>query len=82
MKVQEIEKDEKDFENSLNDMYGSVTICGMDFDSGSALKELDPIAFRCALSDEPITYQCGVCDKSFDECEFDEADDCCKDNDA
>lgn len=29
----------------------TVTICGQEFPEGSALKELDPTGFRCALAD-------------------------------
>ena len=58
MNIYEKEKDEKEFEDQLNEIYGEVEICGMKFDSGYVLKELDPTAFRCALSDEPIVYIC------------------------
>ncbi len=43
--------DEKDFEQYLNELYGSVTICGMQFDSGTILKEVDPIAFEVMQAD-------------------------------
>ena len=33
-------------EESLNDCHEIVTICGYDYDQGTALKRLDPIAFR------------------------------------
>ena len=37
---------ERDFEEMLGEVYGTVEICGYTFDAGRALKELDPIAFR------------------------------------
>lgn len=37
---------ERDFEELLGEIYGTVEICGYTFDAGRALKELDPIAFR------------------------------------
>jgi hypothetical protein len=42
---------EEDFLDLLNESYGSVTICGYDYDAGYALKRLDPIAFRCGFVD-------------------------------
>jgi hypothetical protein len=78
MNITEIEKDEREFEDILNETYGTVEICGMTFDQGTALKELDPVAFRCAMSDEPIRYACGECGKEFEEDEQDEAEECCK----
>jgi len=41
---------EDNLEETLNDIYGEVEICGTSFQQGSAFKELDPIAFRCELS--------------------------------
>ena len=35
----------------LDDTYGQVEVCGNYFDAGRALQELDPMAFRCAVSD-------------------------------
>ena len=37
---------ERDFEELLGEVYGTVEICGYTFDAGRALRELDPIAFR------------------------------------
>jgi len=33
-------------EELLNDCHETITICGYDYDQGTALKRLDPIAFR------------------------------------
>lgn len=30
----------------LNDVYGTVKICGYDYDAGRALEEVDPVAFN------------------------------------
>ncbi len=35
----------------LNDVYEPVNICGMEYDAGNALEAIDPVAFRCGLSD-------------------------------
>ena len=42
----------RDVEDSLNESYGDVDICGLSYGAGSALKDVDPIAFRCICSDE------------------------------
>jgi len=35
----------------LDEVYGEVSICGMFYQSSRALKELDPTAYRCGMSD-------------------------------
>lgn len=42
---------DEQYEEALNEMYGEVSICGMTFNAGHALKELDPIAFNCGKAD-------------------------------
>ena len=59
--VSEIEADEDDIEQLLNDCYGDVTVCGFTHGQGTLLREIDPVAFRCAVSDEPLRYQCDTC---------------------
>ncbi len=39
------------YENMLNEVYEPVSICGYSYEQGSALKELDPIAFRQGFLD-------------------------------
>ena len=39
------------YKELLNDVYGSLTICGMTYDQGDALEALDPVAFHCGLGD-------------------------------
>lgn len=31
----------------LDDCYGHVNVCGYEYDTSRALRELDPIAYRC-----------------------------------
>jgi len=76
MNAYEVEKDEKEFEDMLNDTFGTVDVCGMTMDAGTVLRECDPIAFRCALSDEPIIWACGECDEQYETEE--EANECCQ----
>jgi len=40
-----------DFCNLIDEIYGSITICGGVFTASKILKEIDPIAFRCYFSD-------------------------------
>lgn len=46
-----VERDDDEYEDYLNDSFGDVDICGMNFLAGSALRELDPTAFRIGLID-------------------------------
>jgi len=41
---------DKEYEQELNDVYGSVDICGLGYSAGTALKELDEIAFNEGLN--------------------------------
>lgn len=76
----EPELDEDEVIEQLDEIYGEVSICGMTYSSGQALKELDPIAFREAKLDLennlPNKYECGVCGEQFDD--EDDAEECCK----
>lgn len=45
------EEIEERYEEMLNDIYDTVNVCGYNYSAGSALKELDPTAFRCGCSD-------------------------------
>lgn len=47
----EIETTEDEYDDMLNYVYGNVTICGMEFTSAHALKELDTPAYRCGKND-------------------------------
>ena len=74
----EIERTEEEFEELLNDTYEEVSICGMMMQQGSILREVDPIAFRCGMADEPIRWECEKCGTEYEE--EDEAEECCKDD--
>ena len=47
----QVECDYEDYEDCLNTNYGDVDVCGMTFASGSALRELDPTAFRIGFNE-------------------------------
>lgn len=42
---------DSEYENYLDEIYGEVKIAGYKFNTGRALKELDPIAFSVSKSD-------------------------------
>ena len=42
---------EAEFEELLNEQYESVKIGLCEWDAGYVMKELDPVAFRCGVSD-------------------------------
>lgn len=43
----------------LDDVYGDVVIGSLKYSTGRVLKEIDPIAFNCGMSDE----EC-ICEKA------------------
>ena len=76
MNAKEKEITEEEYEETLDDIYGDIDICGYKYPAGRALREIDPVAFRCGLADEPIKWLCGDCEKEHDTEE--EAAECCK----
>lgn len=53
--VEEVEID-RQYEDALRWIYGEVDICGYSYDAAHALKEVDPIAYRCGLADYYSEY--------------------------
>lgn len=47
----ETDFDEDDYQAMLDDTQPDVNVCGMEYPAGRALRELDPIAFRCGYAD-------------------------------
>ena len=39
------------YDNMLNDVYGTVSICGMAYDASIALERIDPIAYTLGLTE-------------------------------
>ena len=72
----EIEQDEDQYEEELNEIYGTATVCGYEYDQGTLLREISPTTFRCGLADEPLRYECDECKAVYDN--KDEAEDCCE----
>ena len=40
------------FEEWITEIYGTVSIGELTWDAGAVLREMDPIAFRCEVTDE------------------------------
>lgn len=53
----EVSLSDDEYEEVLNELYGTVEVCGMTFDSGSILKDQDPTAFRCGKNDYESSIQ-------------------------
>ena len=52
---------ESEFEDYLDEEYEDVSILGMSYGAGYALKNLDPVAFRCAKSDYESEFDLDNC---------------------
>lgn len=39
------------YEDMLNECHEPVSICGFEYDQGRALRNIDPIAFSCGVSE-------------------------------
>ena len=55
-----------EYEQMLDDVYGDVEICGMNYSSSRALKILDPVAYRCAKNDFESNYDLNNCEEYSD----------------
>lgn len=44
-------ENESEYDDMIDETNGDVVICGMKYLSSRALKELDPIAYRCGHTD-------------------------------
>ena len=78
----ETELTDKEYREVLDELYGTVQVCGLTYSSGYALEELDPTAFRCgkaeyesSLDEDNSVWICNSCSEEFDTEEA--ADECC-----
>ena len=69
------EYSEQDLQDWLDEVYEPIEFAGMTLYAGETMKELDPVMFRCAMSDMPDVWICDECDTEFDE--EDDANECC-----
>ena len=73
---------EADYDDMLNESYGEVSICGLKYQASYALREVDPVAYRCGFADfqeEIEIWTCSECGEEFGE-QW-EAEECCEDDD-
>lgn len=54
---------EERYREVLNEVYGTVNICGLEYDAAEALEAIDPIAYRCDMAD----FDCGACKDCIEE---------------
>lgn len=73
------EHTEEEYDEFLDECYGEVVIGCITFSPSTVLRECDPIAYRCGLTDYdsmcPV-WVCGECGTEYPEDE-DEAEECC-----
>ena len=55
-----------EYDEMLDEIYGDVEICGMNYSSSQALQELDPIAYRCGKGDYESNYDLDNCEEYSD----------------
>ena len=48
---------EERFAEMLDELYPETVIAGMTYDTARALREVDPVAYRCALSEYKDDYE-------------------------
>lgn len=61
------------YRESLSEAYGTVMICGHEYDAVQALEDVDPVAFNCGFAD--YTGQDEFCEWSGTYYHADELDD-------
>ena len=42
---------EEEFDNHLDEVYGNIDVCGISYPASRVLKDVDPTAYRVAMSD-------------------------------
>ena len=42
---------ESRYHDMLSEVYGTVNVCGLEYDSADLLKDCDPTAYRCGFAD-------------------------------
>lgn len=47
----EIDLSQSEYEDILDEIYGTVEIMGMSYGTGATLSGIDPVAFRCSQGD-------------------------------
>jgi hypothetical protein len=76
----EIEITEEEFDEVLDEEYGDVLVAGILYPTSQVLKEVDPVAYRCAKGDYEDSlgsevYICENCGCEYDN--YEDAENCC-----
>lgn len=59
----EYEATEQEYDDYLNDLYGSVECAGVITDASTFIADYDPTAYRCGKSDYEANYNLDNCDE-------------------
>lgn len=62
--------EESDYDNFLDEAYGTFSIGYCTFDASEVLKECDPTAYRCGFADyqeEEEVYVCPICEDEYED---------------
>lgn len=75
------ELDDDEYEQFLNELYGTVNVCGMTMDAGHVLRHMDNIAFNTGKNDyenslETEEWECNNCNETYND--EDDAEYCCQ----
>ena len=72
---------EDDYADYLDEVLGDIEVGNLTFQASLIIRELDPIAFRCGMSDVELDpeWECGECGEVFETEE--DAEECCSEID-
>lgn len=70
-KLQDYEIEEM-YRDMLDDVYGVITVAGMEYETSRVLYEVDPIAYRVGLSDYEASTECSDCEEMLTDCTCEE----------
>lgn len=48
--------DEEGYIETLNDIYGDIQVCGLEYPAADVLRAVDPIAYDCGFADYQEVY--------------------------
>jgi len=71
---------EESYQLMLDNVYGTVMVAGMQYDTSIVLKDVDPIAYRVGMSDYESWADCtGGCGLAIADCECEDEWKCMED---
>ena len=57
---------DSEFDDFLDESYDEVNICGLTYSASQALKECDPVAYRCSKSEYEGNFDLDDCEEYTD----------------